>query len=130
MDAVLNRALQAAVKREEGDRIVRERTEAAIVLVALRGGEPPYIPAPQDGDQHVEHARLLVREVVALLSGKPIEAFNFQTERRPWRVTIKDRAPKMAGKIEATALGRGLLRVLPNICLSTYLYVEGSAAKR
>ena len=114
-----------SVEREMKTERWSSRQEEASLLVAFRGGDDEYsiMYEPQ-------LVNALILEVVVLLSGKPIDAFFIDTARRPWRVTIKDRAPKMAGKIEATALGRGLLRVLPNICRSTYLYVEGSVAKR
>lgn len=108
------------------------RQEEAALAVAMRGGEPLWVGiSGVDGDagENGHLATLLVWEVVQILSGKPLDAFDFQTSRRPWRVTVKRLARGQAGRVEATALGRGLLRALPNICASTSLYVEGSAAR-
>ena len=107
------------------------RQGEAACVVALRGGGALYVDVSLRGEEAAHHARAacLVREVAALLSGKPVGSFFVDTARRPWRVIVKDRAAGMVGRLEATLLGRGLLRVLPNICRSTYLYVEGSAVR-
>ncbi len=112
------------------------RQEEAVCLVALRGGEASCFSHVFDIQlQIVQSAAIaLIKEVCSVLTGQPTSYFDVLTPLTmytTWAVHVSEvvRLEGPAGRVQATARGRGLKRALPRICAATRLYVQGSAAR-
>lgn len=127
--------LEALTAKREVDLAARERVEAAVVLVALRGGEPYWTtirkaralaPSHESGErarQLVSEWVALVRDVCAVLLGG--DADNFTVEGRH----LADRAWHVARKPallrhEACLLSDGLSAALPTLCAECSILVD------
>ncbi len=122
-DALTLEALSA--KREE-DLLARERIEAAVVLVGLRGGEPEWLTI-RKARERVPHSEsgvvdrqcvaawcALIYEVAGVVLGDAPERFTIQGQHLDdsrWRLS---RVPHLK-RSEARRLSDGIRAALPNL---------------